>query len=495
MTRLLLPALALLGSVFAFGQAPASAPPSARPAADYVGQWLLPATGPEDLPTAVGLELTLGDGGRLAGRFTYTALHYYGIPLGKIELQPDGRYQVVGDAISFRLDADGVLQAGGFGEQPVPLRRVSDLPRAPQPPDVPAGPGPLWRTRLGGPIFAPAAVRDGFAYVGNNDGAFFAVKIADGSVAWSFAAGRPVFGEALATDDAVYFTCDNGYLFKLNRADGKEAWRYDLGDGRIDRVLPNPHVFNYDWRSAQPLLVDGTIYLGARDASFHAVDATTGQPVWRISSNAAIATAAVAHGANVIFATQNGWICAVDRASSREVWSHRRSTAYTSGPALHGDLVVAGNRGSRFRALDARTGEEKWNRSWWGSWIESTPVFADGRGYVGSGDLYLVAAFDPATGRFLWRTHVHGWVLQRLALTTDRIFAGVSGARRRNDALLRQEHALDALDRETGRLLWSWRLPDLPGAFLGGFVAAPVVADDRVIVGGTDGTLYAFPAH
>ena len=75
---------------------------------------------------------------------------------------------------------------------------------------------------------------------------FYAVKVTDGTVAWSFPAGRPIYGEALTTADAVYFVCDNGYLDKLSRADGKELWRYDLGDGRVSRIPPNIRVFDYD---------------------------------------------------------------------------------------------------------------------------------------------------------------------------------------------------------------------------------------------------------
>jgi outer membrane protein assembly factor BamB len=54
--------------------------------------------------------------------------------------------------------------------------------------------------------------------------------------------------------------------------------------------------------------------------------------------------------------------------------------------------------------LDARTGVELWKQEYWGSWIESTAVFRDDRGYIGSGDLFLVSSFDPKTGKNIWRT-------------------------------------------------------------------------------------------
>ena len=34
-----------------------------------------------------------------------------------------------------------------------------------------------------------------------------------------------------------------------------------------------------------------------------------------------------------------------------------------------------------------------------------------------------------------------------------------------------------------------------PGEFFHGFVAAPVIAGDTVLIGGLDGTLYAFPIY
>lgn len=134
-----------------------------------------------------------------------------------------------------------------------------------------------------------------------------------------------------------------------------------------------------------------------------------------------------------------------------------------------------------------------WTRYWWGSWVESTAVERDGVAYVGSGDLQSVSAIDPATGRDRWRTEVGGWVMQRPAVGERVVYAGVGGARRLASHWRPQAGGLVALDRETGRLLWRWDAPAGAG-FLEGVIAAPVIAGDRVVVGGVDGTLYAFDA-
>src|SRR5262249_9004482 len=156
-------------------------------------------------------------------------------------------YKIPALGMELTLQGDRLTGTMSGGTAPVEMQRSDTLPvDVPLPADLPTGPGPRWQTKLGASIYAPVAVHEGVAYVGTTGGVFHALKIADGSFAWTFSAGRPIFGEALVTDDAVYFTCDNGFLFKLARADGKELWRYDLGDAQVARILPHPQVYDYD---------------------------------------------------------------------------------------------------------------------------------------------------------------------------------------------------------------------------------------------------------
>jgi hypothetical protein len=54
---------------------------------------------------------------------------------------------------------------------------------------------------------------------------------------------------------------------------------------------------------------------------------------------------------------------------------------------------------------------------------------------------------------------------------------------------------LAALARATGKLLWRWPMPEWPGAWTNGFFAPPVVSNSLLVVGGLDGSLYAFPTR
>jgi outer membrane protein assembly factor BamB len=194
----------------------------------------------------------------------------------------------------------------------------------------------------------------------------------------------------------------------------------------------------------------------------------------------------------VVFGTLGGTVHGLDRASGEERWRHDSGGPVTSSPVFTGEHVVVGNRGSVLQALRPGQAQPLWRQTWWGSWVESSAVIVDGVGYIGSGDLFRVSAFDPDTGRNLWRAFVGGWVLQRPTVSGARLYAGVSGARRRARHFMPQLGGLSAIDRSTGRVAWHWPAPSVSGSFLHGLVAAPCIADGLVIAGGLDGTLHAF---
>jgi outer membrane protein assembly factor BamB len=454
------------------------------------GLWLVTA-GTPDNEARIGLEITRGPDGAMSAFFTIDLVNFYRAALPPLEPQTDGRWGIP----RFNLFIEPVgdrLRVTGLIDETVEMRRVSALPQPPDRLPVPRGPEPAWRLGLGGPIYASPAVYGHRAYVGNADGVMHGVDLHARKPVWSFAAGRPIHGEATVTADAVFFACDNGWLYRLDRAGGNEVWRYDLGDARVPRVLPNPFVFDYDHAAPRPVLEDGVLYVGAGDGSFHAVDALTGARRWRFQAEGKIRASAALNGAWVVFGTLSNLLYGLDRASGVERWRLRTGGPVTSAPVFAGRHVIVGDRGSSLSAFEPGQPKSLWRQPWWGSWVESTATLRDGIAYIRSGDLFLVSALDPDTGRNRWRSFVGGWVVQRPLVTEARVYAAVSGGRRRAAHFMQQQGGLTALDRCDGRVLWHWPAPSLPGAFLFGLVAAPSIAGTQVLVGALDGTLYVF---
>jgi outer membrane protein assembly factor BamB len=462
------------------------------------GKWYGMAGTPLDR-VEVGFEFKRNDKGEIKAYVYAPVVNFYGFELPGVVGRDGNKYSVSPWRLSLTLK--GARLEGSFLGPPMPisLKRTESLPSEIPVPDLPKGPGPKWQAKLGGAIYAPAAVRDGVAYVGTTAGIFYAIDVRDGSIIWTFVAGRPLHGQALATDKHLYFVCDNGFLFKLDRQGGKEVWRYDLGDGLVSRPLPHPVLvgsrrvgdFDYEYTAPTPVLADGVLYIGSGDGSLHTVSAATGTRIWRFQAKGKIRTDAALDGPRVMFGTFAGMVYALDRQTGKEIWSKDSRAEVTSSPVIMGDKLLVGNRGGLLTAFSAATGAIAWRMAFWSSSVESTPVAGNGSlFYIGSSDMRRISLIDSKDGRVLWRTDVFGIAWPRPAVTEKCVYAATAGI---DPYYLRHLGGLVALDRVTGKIVWRWATPEST-AHLSGFVASPVVETKTVVVGGLDGNLYGFPA-
>ncbi len=475
----------------ALAAAPARASEAAPAPSDPIeGKWAGQAGLPQDR-VEIAFEFRRDPAGALRAYLYQPVMNFYGLDLSSVVPGSADRYEL--PEVRGRLQREGDRLTGIYFSVglPIELRRTERLPAEEPVPALPAGPGPRWRARLGGAIYAPVAVRDGVAYVGTTSGVFNAVKVEDGSILWAVPVGRPVFGEALATAEAVYLTSDDGYLRKLSRADGKELWRYDLGGERVPRVLMHQKVFEWDYRAPRPVLADGLLLVGSADGSFHAVRAADGVRAWRHSGAGRVRADALVDGPRVVFGDFNGLVVALDRATGKELWRRETRAPVNASPALVGERLVVANRGGLLSALDPATGAVLWRSVLWGSAAESTPVAHGDRFYVGASDLRRVTCYDPTDGRVVWRTDVYGISWGRPAVTEKAVYASAGGF---EPYQMRHLGGLSALDRATGRTLWRWEAPRSPDHYESGFAAGPVLAGGLVLVGSMNGVLYAFPA-
>ncbi|MGH9442674.1 MAG: PQQ-binding-like beta-propeller repeat protein [Thermoanaerobaculia bacterium] len=481
------------------------------------GKWYGEAGFPQDR-IEVGLEFKRNEKGELKAFLYEPVGNFYGLELPGIVGRKGETYTIDSYATTLTLHGDALEGTYLPTNAPASLHRTEKLPSEVPVPALPPGPGPKWRAKLGaGAIYAPAAVRDGIAYVGSTNGAFNAIRERDGAFVWIFAAGRPIFGGALATDGHVFFVCDNGYLYKLDRKTGKEVWRYDLGDARSPRILSHqiidtvePTIGDFDFENSSPLprLADGVLFVGSGDGSFHAVDAETGKRVWRFEApengkppestpwnpegSNKIRTDALIDGPRVVFGSFGHKLRALDRKSGAEIWQKDLRAEISSSPALVDGKIVVGSRGGALYAFEPETGKKLWAMIFWGSAIESTA--APGGGslfYIGASDLRRVSLIDAKDTRVLWRTDVFGLPWPRPAVWGGRVFASAIGYA---PYQMRHLGSFTALDTATGRIVWRWPAP-VTDSLVSGFAAPPVVDGDLVIVGGLDGDLYGFPVE
>lgn len=474
--------LGLAASLLALAGAAHAADPA------IAGKWLGTIGGDKER-IEVGLEFKQGKDGKLVLLLTQPISNYFGVDAGGV-LTVEGN-SITHDVLSLSLQLKGDTLTGFF---PGPnssalLKRVKSLPQEQAPPRLPSGPEPRWTTRLGGQIYATPVVADGSVYVGTTGGVLNALNAATGELQWTFSAQRPIHGAAAVDGDAVLFAADDGLLYKLDRKNGKELWRYDLGDADRARILPHPNVYDWDWQGAQPLVAAGSVYVGAADGGFHAVDLASGQRRWLFQSQGKIRNGAAIDGDKVVFGSADHRVYALAHDSGKEVWRFDTAGEVDATPLIHNGRVIVGSRSASLFSLRADTGELDWRLYFWGSWVESTATIAEGVLYIGSSDLRRVSAVDPANGHVIWRTDVYGWTWGTPLVVSDQLYVAAAGG---TPYFVKHVASFNRLDRKTGQLLTRQPLPDT-GGHQWGIAGSPVRAGELVIVGRIEGALMAYP--
>ena len=296
--------------------------------------------------------------------------------------------------------------------------------------------------------------------------------------------GTEGFGGGLAADGGTIFaTTGFGEVLALNAASGEILWRQSFGA---------------PFRAA-PAASQGLVVAVTRDNRAVGLDGATGKLRWRMqaaSSDAGIlggASPAIA-GRLVALPYASGELVGVDGATGRRMWSAvlgggrkglaRSAITDVSGdPVMVGPYVVAANQSGRMIAIDARSGQRVWTRNL-GS---ASPIWAaEDTIFLVSDDAKLMRV-SARDGRTLWANQMPAYEDPE-DLEDPISYSGpvlVSGRLLLTDSL----GNLLSFDAQSGAA----QAGERAGARIdGGSLTGPVVANGTVYVLSDNGTLHAF---
>ena len=275
---------------------------------------------------------------------------------------------------------------------------------------------------------------------------------AEGRLLWRYRTSGQIFSGPVAAAGVVYVSAADGSLYAVQAASGDLVWRIELHPDRRARLT----------------VADGGLYVSARGI-LTSVDPATGSVRWEYNlgpndySIPAIADGVVYVGAYGLYA--------LDAATGELRWRHETEATVRSSPAAAGGGVFFGTSDDYLYAVDATEGNLRWRYQ-----AESnvgSPIVVGNTVYAGSshGQLHAV---DAATGALRWRVEQGVKTDTGLAVAGDALYA---------NAL----YTLDAVDAATGDRLWQRPVEGTVGS-------SPTVADGVVYIGSPDGHLYAVDA-
>jgi outer membrane protein assembly factor BamB len=333
----------------------------------------------------------------------------------------------------------------------------------------------VWVFKIPAHIQSSPAVVDNVLYFGGSDRNFYALNATTGGMICKANVGGVISasptvvnpdGKGLVAyfgDNGVSGNDDGGHVFAYNAVDPNAAadcsrkWAFndfgDTGGSQPDAGSWSPPAFARDRDGRAILVVGGS----SPDCAIYALDAVTGQRIWRVQTQIFNMDNDVGAGATISAPGVNGFADGV---------------AYIAGK----NRIVY--------ALNLRTGAEIWKFSIradvprvFGA-TRSTPAIVGNRIYIGYGA--GVYALDARTGAKVWRSNGGTEVISSPAVTgaagDQVLFVGDLGG------------AVRGLRLSDGQEMFSYQT----GAFVYGSAA---VSRGRVYIASSNGLLFAFAAQ
>jgi outer membrane protein assembly factor BamB len=385
-----------------------------------------------------------------------------------------------------------------------------------------------WTFPTGDRIVSSPVHADGVIYFGGDDGYVYAVDASDGRQRWKYKTGGPVPSTPAVAAGIVYAASYDGRLHAIDAKTGQARWKFETGGERrfeaknLHGQLPKSQTIAdaFDVFLSSPVVAAGAVYFGSGDGHAYALDAASGDLLWKFKTGDVVHSSPAYADGLVYFGSWDSWFYAVDAQTGALKWRFHggedplihNQVGFQSSPAIVNGVVYTGCRDSKLYAIDAATGREKWRFDAAGSWVISSPAVAQGKVVFGTSDSSLYLVLDADTGKELVRQQGKAFVFSSPSVAGNTVYVGVLNG------------TLDARDLASGNVLWqfeteaskrnagwvltadrrfntpmlfpsNWREAPLVGTAkqfsIGSIFSSPLIVGGTIYFGSTDGTLYA----
>ncbi|MHA7845788.1 outer membrane protein assembly factor BamB [Serratia sp. D1N4] len=348
-------------------------------------------------------------------------------------------------------------------------------------------PNKVWSTSVGDGVgeyysHLRPAFQDGTVYAADRRGTVKAMDLLEGKEKWAvdlsektrfFSSNQPALlsGGLTVSGSNVYVGSEKAIVYALNTSDGKVTWQTKVAGEAISR----------------PVVADGMVLIHTTNGQLQALNESDGAIKWTVNldipslSLRGESAPAVAFGAAIV-GGDNGRVSAVLMQQGQLIWQQRvtqpsgateidRLNDVDTTPVIVDNVVYALGYNGNLTALDLRSGQIVWKRE-----MGSVNDFI-----VDAGRIYLVdqddrvVAMNTDGGASLWR---QSDLLHR-GLTAPALYNGYLVV---GDA----EGYLHWINTTDGRFVAQQKVDS------SGFLSAPIVAGDKLLIQARGGKVYAF---
>lgn len=324
----------------------------------------------------------------------------------------------------------------------------------------------LWSYEYeGAQFFAVPTIVDDTIYVGDYDGRLHAINTS-GERQWLYEPDRHtlfgpvslepkdrVIGAVAVGEDYVYFGLGSRNVVAVSRSTAEEAWTFETDHG----VWATPLYLPADSERGRDT---DTVYIASLDKYIYALDAASGDMIWKEDLGGA------APG-NMVYDEARNWVyvgtfiselVAVDLGTHEIVHRFEAGDWLWGAPVMQDDMLYFGDLSGKLYAVRITDNgfEEVWSMVLAEGAIRSTPLLTNGIIIVGSKDKNVYAV-NKADGSNRWYKETDGEALTNLvfladtALTDDTVASLVVVGTNDSDNLL------VAYNTENGERSWRYK--------------------------------------
>jgi outer membrane protein assembly factor BamB len=226
-----------------------------------------------------------------------------------------------------------------------------------------------WKYQTQQNVDSSPIVSNGIVYIGSADGNLYALDVVTGSLKWKYDTGSLIVKSSpLISKEVVFIGNRNGYLSAINASNGQLKWKICTDGISLEQstlTINNGVIYFASWYNLNDFKQGGSLY---------AIKETDGTLIWKGLKEQGFTSGPVYADGKIFINSDDGNIYAVDALTGNEIWK-KPIVANGAIPTVANGKIFAGGGGSRFfYVLDAETGNESWKFSLPNSLSTSKPL-------------------------------------------------------------------------------------------------------------------------
>lgn len=198
---------------------------------------------------------------------------------------------------------------------------------------------------------------------------------------------------------------------------------------------------------SSPVVYENKVYVGDDLGFLTCFALKDGKHKWEFKTDARIVGTPAAANGVVVFGSADANIYGINAKSGKLMWKHASSKAVLGAVTIEKGIAYIGGSNGSFYAIDIRSGKLRWEFTGVKGYIETRPLIYDGKVLFGAWDNNLYA-LDKATGKKLWSWDAN---LTRMHFSPAAVWPVAADGR---VFVTAPDRMMSAINATTGETLW-----------------------------------------